>query len=58
LADCLGTLDARQSAIIRDAFFTGLTYQQLSDRTATPLGTVKSWIRRGLLKLRECLGDD
>jgi len=57
LSVCLDGLDERQRQAIRDAFFGGLTYQELSDRAATPLGTMKSWIRRGLLKLKECLGD-
>lgn len=57
LSACLDGLDDRQRHAIRDAFFGGLTYQELSDKASTPLGTMKSWIRRGLLKLKECLGD-
>lgn len=54
---CLETLEDRQQAAIRTAFFDGLTYAELADRLEVPLGTVKSWIRRGMLKLKECLGD-
>jgi RNA polymerase sigma factor (sigma-70 family) len=57
LLACLDRLDPQQSAAIRRAFLDGLTYQQLAETTATPLGTVKSWIRRGMQKLKECLGD-
>jgi RNA polymerase sigma-70 factor (ECF subfamily) len=32
-----------------------MTYEQLAERMSVPLGTMKSWIRRGLLKLRACL---
>lgn len=55
LARCLDELDARTRGAIRTAFFEGLTYEALARRQDVPLGTVKSWIRRGLLKLRGCL---
>jgi RNA polymerase sigma-70 factor (ECF subfamily) len=55
LARCLGELDARTAGVIRTAFFEGVTYEALALRLDTPIGTVKSWIRRGLLKLKGCL---
>ena len=57
---CLDELEARQSSAIRTAFFEGLTYVDLAARDGVPLGTMKSTVRRGLLKLRRCLeeGDD
>ncbi|RAK51398.1 sigma-70 family RNA polymerase sigma factor [Phenylobacterium deserti] len=55
LLACLDTLDARTRQVIRTAFFEGVTYEALAQRTATPLGTVKSWIRRGLARLKGCL---
>jgi len=55
LKDCLQELEARQSAAIRSAFLDGFTYEELAMRNRVPLGTMKSWIRRGLLKLRACL---
>jgi RNA polymerase sigma factor (sigma-70 family) len=55
LQSCLDELEARQSAAIRAAFMDGLTYEQLALRGGVPLGTMKSWIRRGLARLRECL---
>jgi RNA polymerase sigma-70 factor (ECF subfamily) len=52
---CLGHLDeAKRNAIIL-AFVEGYTHEQIAQRLNTPLGSVKSWIRRGLLKLKECL---
>jgi RNA polymerase sigma-70 factor (ECF subfamily) len=55
LAGCLGELEARHAAAIRAAFLDGSTYEDLAQRMRVPLGTMKSWIRRGLLKLRTCL---
>jgi RNA polymerase sigma-70 factor (ECF subfamily) len=55
LRGCLDELEARQSAAIQSAFMDGLTYEALAARVGVPLGTMKSWIRRGLAKLRECL---
>jgi RNA polymerase sigma factor (sigma-70 family) len=55
LRTCLGELEERQSNAVRSAFLDGMTYEQLAERMGVPLGTMKSWIRRGLLKLRACL---
>ncbi|KPM23353.1 sigma-70 family RNA polymerase sigma factor [Citromicrobium bathyomarinum] len=52
---CLDTLDEPQRGAIRTAFLEGRTYAELAERNAVPLGTMKSWIRRGLLKLRTCM---
>ena len=55
LHHCLSELDARTEKVIRTAFFEGLTYEALARRLDAPLGTVKSWIRRGLMRLKGCL---
>ncbi len=55
LMHCVGTLESADSMLIRTAFFEGSTYAELAERTDTPLGTIKSRIRRALAKLRECL---
>ena len=55
LQQCLSELDERTEKAIRTAFFEGVTYEALAQRLDTPLGTVKSWIRRGLMKLKGCL---
>jgi len=55
LDDCVQRLEPNRRQLIRVAFFEGLTYEELAHRTQTPLGTVKSWIRRGLQQLRACL---
>lgn len=55
LDNCLRELDTRRRTLIRAAFFDGSTYEELAVRSGSPLGSVKSWIRRGLLQLRACL---
>lgn len=55
LAHCLGTLEGGDAVLIRTAFFSGSTYADLAERASLPLGTIKSRIRRALLKLRACL---
>src|SRR6185295_10718182 len=55
LADCLGELEPQHAGAIRAAFLDGLTYDELAARMNVPLGTMKSWIRRSLMRLRACL---
>lgn len=55
LQECLGELDAEQRQSIALAFYHGLTHSELATHLRRPLGTVKTHIRRGLLKLRDCL---
>ena len=52
---CIETLAPRDALLIRAAFYQGSSYPELATRTALPLGTVKSRIRRALVKLAECL---
>ena len=52
---CLDALDERKRDCIVSAFVEGYTHEQIATKLSTPVGTVKSWIRRGLLALKECL---
>ena len=52
---CLDELEPQQQSSVREAFFTGATYNELATRCKVPLGTMKSWIRRSLMQLRTCL---
>ena len=52
---CIQGLDDPQRGAIRSAFLDGYTYAELAERQDVPLGTMKSWIRRGLAKLRDCM---
>jgi RNA polymerase sigma factor (sigma-70 family) len=55
LQECLDELEPQQRASVREAFFSGATYNELAKRCKVPLGTMKSWIRRSLMQLRTCL---
>ena len=56
LARCLEQLEARQRQSIMLAFFHGLSHSELAGHLKQPLGTVKTWVRRGLERLKGCLG--
>ena len=56
LARCLGELEAKQRQAILLAFHDGLTHSEMAKHLREPLGTVKTWVRRGLAKLKACLG--
>ena len=56
LARCLRQLEAKQRQSIMLAFFNGLSHSEVAGHMKQPLGTVKTWVRRGLERLKGCLG--
>lgn len=52
---CVDALEAGQKQAIALAFYQGLSHSELSRHLKQPLGTVKSWVRRGLERLKTCL---
>lgn len=52
---CMDRLDEAQRQAIEMAYFRGLTHMEVCDQMETPLGTIKTWIRRGLERLKRCL---
>lgn len=52
---CLATLSSEQRQSVLLAYYEGLTHPELAERMDAPMGSVKSWIRRGLARLRQCL---
>ncbi len=58
LARCLEALDPSQRQSITLAFFHGLSHSELAQHLRAPLGTVKTWVRRGLERLKSCLGSN
>jgi RNA polymerase sigma-70 factor (ECF subfamily) len=55
IVECFGILEADRAEAIRLAYLQGWSYQQLSSRYEVPLNTIRTWLRRGLLALRECM---
>jgi RNA polymerase sigma-70 factor, ECF subfamily len=55
LYGCIEGLDRRDAHFIKSAFIGGATYADLATREGEPLGTIKSRIRRALMKLRTCM---
>jgi RNA polymerase sigma-70 factor (ECF subfamily) len=53
---CLQDLEPRQRQAIALAFFEGLTHSEIAAHLREPLGSVKTWVRRGLMRLKSCLG--
>ncbi len=55
LENCLGTLPATQRQTLVLAFFHGLSHSELADHLQQPIGTIKTWTRRGMERLKGCL---
>ena len=55
---CIEQLNDNTRKCLTLAFVEGRSHDEIARVTANPLGSVKSWIRRGLLALKECLGAD
>ena len=52
---CMEELEADRAVAVKRAYVEGLSYQELADQFGVPLNTVRTWLRRSLLKLRECM---
>ncbi|MFO1349663.1 MAG: sigma-70 family RNA polymerase sigma factor [Gammaproteobacteria bacterium] len=55
LRGCIEQLEGEQRQAMLLAYFQGLTHEELAAEMRKPLGTVKSWLRRGLMRLKNCL---
>ena len=53
--NCLEQLDPDKADAVRGAYLDGFSYEELSARHNVPLNTMRTWLRRSLLRLRECL---
>lgn len=52
---CLDELDRDKAASVKAAYVEGYSYRELADRYAVPINTMRTWLRRSLIRLRECL---
>jgi RNA polymerase sigma-70 factor (ECF subfamily) len=55
LRDCLARLEAVERQALVLAYQHGLSHRELAAQLQKPLGTVKSWVRRGMANLRTCM---
>ena len=55
IEQCLGTLDPERADAVRGAYLDGYSYDELAAKYDVPLNTMRTWLRRSLLRLRECL---
>ena len=55
LNQCLGRLESKQREVVTLAYMRDLSHSELASQLQLPLGTVKTWIRRGLDQLRQCM---
>lgn len=52
---CLGEMESRQADAVRGAYVAGESYAELSQRLDIPINTVRTWLRRGLARLKACM---
>ena len=55
LHQCLGQLEIKQREVVSLAYLRDLSHNELAEQLKLPLGTVKTWIRRGIDQLRGCM---
>ncbi|CAN5681340.1 N/A [soil metagenome] len=53
---CFDRLEGPQRQAIECAFYDGLSHSEISTKLSRPLGTIKTQIRQGMMRLRDCLG--
>jgi len=56
LLACLGKLDSEKQRIVLLAYYSGWSRDQLAQKLDIPVNTIKTWLRRSLLEIRECMG--
>jgi RNA polymerase sigma-70 factor, ECF subfamily len=57
LLSCLGKLDPEKQRIVLLAYYSGWSRDQLAQKLDIPVNTIKTWLRRSLLEIRECMGN-
>ena len=57
IRECMGTLDASHRQCLALAYYHGMSHSEVAEHIGSPLGSVKAWVRRGLERLKKCLGE-
>lgn len=55
LLTCIGKLDPERQRLVLNAYFNGSSREQLADELDRPVNTIKTWLRRSLMEIRECM---
>ena len=55
ITGCMGGLGASQRQALALAYYRGMVHTEIAEALGAPLGTVKTWVRRGLERLKDCL---
>jgi RNA polymerase sigma-70 factor (ECF subfamily) len=56
LLECVGRLEPDRQKLVLLAYYNGWSREQLAEKFAAPVNTVKTWLRRSMMDIRECLG--
>lgn len=56
LLECVGRLEPERQKLVLLAYYNGWSREQLAEKFAAPVNTVKTWLRRSMMDIRECLG--
>jgi RNA polymerase sigma-70 factor, ECF subfamily len=56
ILECVGQLEPQRQRLVLLAYYNGWSREQLARKFDTPLNTVKTWLRRSMVEIRECLG--
>ena len=56
LLECVGRLDPERQKLVLLAYYNGWSREQLAAKFKAPVNTIKTWLRRSILDIRECLG--
>jgi RNA polymerase sigma-70 factor, ECF subfamily len=56
LLECVGRLEPDRQKLVLLAYYNGWSREQLATKFGTPVNTVKTWLRRSMMEIRECLG--
>lgn len=54
---CLDGLEPEKAQLVLNVYYYGMTHEEIARATNRPVGTVKTWLRRSLMQLRDCLGE-